>query len=163
MVVIPSFKTPAWRSLIASFVVAIALSVATMPASAKPSGPSSSTTASATLTPSIWFPDASCTFDVTYRWAGVKGRNLSAAVSLVDHTGATIASAPRVTNVSGSGKVELIVNFTGSVGDARNISTRGSLFSGSTEVGSSVATSQPLLSNCGGAYGIRSFTTIGLS
>ena len=161
--VIPSVMTRTQRALVAALVTVFAVLVTAVPASAKPTRPSASTTASSTLAPSSWFPGAYCTFDVSYRWSGIKATGMTAAVSVVDASGATIASAPQVRNVSGSGTVEFVFNFNGSVGGSRNIYTRGSLLSNGVEVSGSVALSPALASTCGGSYGVRSFTTIDLS
>jgi len=154
---------PLMKNHFTYLVAIIALLVAVAPASAKPTRPSASTAATATLAASSWFPGAYCTFDVSYRWSGIKGSGFTASVNLVDASGATIASAPQVRNVSGSGTVEFVFNFTGSVGASRNIYTRGSLLSNGVEVSGSVATSPGFASSCGGSYGVRSFTTIDLS
>jgi hypothetical protein len=175
---IRSFKARAGRSLGASLVVAVALLVTAVPASAKPGGTGgkaggpkvaaapATAGVSATLTPSIWFPGAYCTFDVSYRWAGFKGQDLSAVISVVDEAGATIAVGPTFVNAAGDGKAEFIVNFTGSVPveAARDIYARGALLSGGVEVSGSVTTS-PVVpdSTCGGSYGIRTFTVIDLT
>ena len=113
-----------------------------------------------TLIPSEWYPDSPCTFDVEYHWAGIKGRDFTASINLVDSSGATIASMPQATGVGGDGWELFFVKFYESVGAARDVYARASLSSGGAEVAESVVTSPSMNTVCGGRYGVVAPTVV---
>ena len=140
------FGTQARRTLVASFVLLLALASIALPANAgKPLPPGSTTTI---------VSSSGCSFTVTYAWSGFSGKGLIASFGFYERLSGGIDASFNLFNIGSqsgaSGSVTHTFNFTGTVANARLILARGALLNGRTfqQVSGSSSGTTPFGSVC---------------